>query len=370
MGAKCIFTWSTTKVDNWVLKLGLLSNDKFIASTSSGSLAGYSLSKLASTSFISGDEMAHESSINDMKVINESTIVSCSTDGVNIWDIRAANKLVSSMTNSKNSNFLSLAYKDGLLAGGTELSGTDAEVHIWDIRNSNNSIVKSFVDSHSDDVTALEFHPTLKQYLMSGSTDGYVNIYDISKPDEDDALHQVINFGSVHSCHFLSESRVSILTHIETLMFHDMNNTNYEDSASANFVDLGDLRVKWPNNSYVVDLYPSGYIAYGNNESESLYILPFNPKKEQFKESKKIELLGAHGKEIVRDVLAIPNTTQCLTCGEDGNIKLWELPQKLKRYQFEKSKTSTSNSAHKDEARAIKKDHSSKSRKDRRFKPY
>ena len=81
----------------------------------------------------------------------------------------------------KKSNFLSLAYKNNLLAAGTELVGVDAELHIWDIRNTDN-VVRSFVDSHHDDITALEFHPTLTNYLMSGSTDGYVNIYNLMRP--------------------------------------------------------------------------------------------------------------------------------------------------------------------------------------------
>lgn len=159
---------------------------------------------------------------------------------------------------------MSLAYKDNLLAAGTELVGVDAELHIWDITNTN-EVVRSFIDSHHDDITALEFHPTLSNYLMSGSTDGYVNIYDLNQPDEDESLHQVINYASVHSCHFISDSRISILTHMESLMFHDLNDTNYEELVKPKFTDLKDTRELWPNNEYVIDVNPEGYAAYGSN---------------------------------------------------------------------------------------------------------
>ncbi|KAI5950963.1 hypothetical protein KGF54_004037 [Candida jiufengensis] len=366
--ADCKFVWSSNTPDNWILKLKFLQNDKFIASSSNGSLQGYSLTKLSPSPDFTL-EKAHESSINDINVINENLIASCSTDGIKIWDIRSnTTEPYAILNNSKNSNFLSLASKNDLLAGGTELQGVDAEVHIWDIRNTKD-VVKSFIDSHHDDVTCLEFHPTLTNYLMSGSTDGYVNIYDLSKPDEDDALHQVINFGSVHSCNFITESRISILTHIETLMFHDLNDTNYEELVSPKFDDVGDLRIKWPNNDYVIDIDPDGYVAYGSNTNKSLSIIPFNPKKEKFKESKIIHFPNAHEDEVVRDVIIKPNTTQCLSCGEDGKIKLWELPTVLKHYPIGTTTQEPSIPPSTEKKKSShKKEH--KKKKDKRFKPY
>ncbi|KAI5967766.1 hypothetical protein CANMA_002946 [Candida margitis] len=358
------YTWSANNADDWVLKLGFI-GEGFAASTSSGALIGYSLQNV-SVPIISIDS-AHETSINDMKVINENLIATCSTDGIKVWDIRTCSQ-EASLGNGK-SNFLSLASQgDYSLAGGTELLGADAEVHIWDLRNPA-EVVKSFVDSHHDDVTALEFHPTLNNYLMSGSTDGYVNIYDLSKSDEDDALHQVINFGSVHSCHFVTEKRISVLTHIETLLFHDLNDTNYEELVSPKFDDRGDLRQQWADNEYVIDVYPSGYAAYGANSSSNLFIIPFNPKKEKFKDSKTVNLPGGHGEEVVRDVIIKPNTTQCLTCGEDGKIKLWELPETLKHYSIGTAPPVAISKAKskKDTKKHHKKEHKNKSR---RFNPY
>ncbi|CCG20689.1 hypothetical protein CORT_0A03000 [Candida orthopsilosis Co 90-125] len=361
--ATCKYTWSANNADDWVLKLGFV-GEGFAASTSSGDLFGYSLQNVSTP--IINIKSAHETSINDMKVIDDNLIATCSTDGIKVWDVRVGSSQAT--LGNGRSNFLSLASRGNLLAGGTELLGADAEVHIWDLRNSA-QLVKSFVDSHHDDVTALEFHPTFSNYLMSGSTDGYVNIYDLSKSDEDEALHQVINFGSVHSCHFVTESRISVLTHIETLLFHDLNDTNYEELVGPKHVDKGDLREQWVDNEYVIDISPSGFAAYGANSLKKLSIIPFNPKKEKFKDSKSISFPGGHSEEVVRDVLIKPNTTQCLTCGEDGKVKLWELPGTLKYYSIGStppvSISKTKNKS--DTKKHHKKPHKNKSR---RFNPY
>jgi SEL1 protein len=36
--------------------------------------------------------------------------------------------------------------------------------------------ISEFVETHSDDVTRVQFHPTRPELLMSGSTDGYQTI--------------------------------------------------------------------------------------------------------------------------------------------------------------------------------------------------
>ncbi|CAK9436348.1 uncharacterized protein LODBEIA_P09060 [Lodderomyces beijingensis] len=373
MDANLTHTWSSLKsVEDWILKLGLLDADQFIASTSSGSLLSYSLSNASSRCLFKWEE-AHESSINDMKVIDTNTFASCSTDGIKVWDVRVTagggNNLSTSLNNAKNSNFLSLAARGNLLAGGTELQSADAEVLVWDLRKAD-QVVNLFVDSHQDDVTALEFHPSLEQYLMSGSTDGYTNIYDLSKPEEEDALHQVINFGSVHSCHFITESRISVLTHIETLMFHDLHDTNYEDLSSLQFVDVGDLRAQWPDNSYVIDLSPSGYVAFASTITNKLSVMPFNPRKEKFKLDKVINFPQAHGDQIVRDVLVLQDSRHALSCGEDGAIKYWEFPRELKRYSIGETTSPVEISPPVKKVSTKPHHQNKKSRKDKRFKPY
>lgn len=372
-----IFTWPKTG-DEWILSLQLFPEvygSCFIASSSSGRLRVYSTTFNTSPLI---DIKAHESSINAINKVNEHTLATASTDGIKVWDLRQSlEKPQFALENAKKSNFLSLGSSSGhLLAGGTELAGSDAELHLWDLRNPAN-VVRSFVDSHHDDITYIEFHPS-QNYLMSGSTDGCVNIYNLDEPYEDEALHQVINFASVHSCHFTTASRILVLSHMETLGFFELNNTDYETNSEPQPNELGDLRLKWPNCEYVVDLSPT-HVFYGSNLEQSLTVVPFDLATETFSLENSINFAGAHGDDVVRDAVLIPGSNKALTCGEDGTIKAWQLPidiavesgerefsgeevkvKKVKKEKKDKESGKGESSRH----------HKSSKRKSSKFKPY
>lgn len=117
--------------------------------------------------------------------------------------------------------------------------------------------LQNYIECHSDDVTEVKFHPTLPRCLLSGSTDGLVNIYDTSISDEDDALVQVQNHGSsINHAGFLSNSDFFALSHDETFSVCHLNeqgDSTDESSPTA----FGDLRSKL-DCEYVVDVIPSG----------------------------------------------------------------------------------------------------------------
>lgn len=56
----------------------------------------------------------------------------------------------------------------------------------------------TYTESHSDDITALSFHPSpaLPHVLLSGSVDGVLNTYDVRIADEDDALQSTLQVGA------------------------------------------------------------------------------------------------------------------------------------------------------------------------------
>lgn len=142
-----------------------------------------------------------------------------------------------------------------------------------------------YTESHNDDVTDLHFHPTLPHCLLSGSTDGLVNIYDIRITDEDDALVQVANHGSsVSKAGFLSPSSSSggagaeadfffALSHDETFAVYHLNGEGGDDatddgppsSFSSSATVFGDLRSKL-DCEYIVDVIPS------RNGSEAIIV--------------------------------------------------------------------------------------------------
>ena len=116
-----------------------------------------------------------------------------------------------------------------------------------------------YVESHNDDVTdvctfhtyltitdntywQVRYHPTRANLLLSGSTDGLVNIYDITVDDEEDALYQVVNHGSsIHHGGFLGDMDIFALSHDETLSVHRLADPN-EHTEEPSPTLFGDLR--------------------------------------------------------------------------------------------------------------------------------
>ncbi|CAI5109579.1 BBT_HP_G0133380.mRNA.1.CDS.1 [Saccharomyces cerevisiae] len=52
----------------------------------------------------------------------------------------------------------------------------------------NGTPIEHYIDSHHDDVTCIKFHPSDVNILLSGSTDGYTNIYDLKQDEEEGTL--------------------------------------------------------------------------------------------------------------------------------------------------------------------------------------
>lgn len=121
----------------------------------------------------------------------------------------------------------------------------------------------------------LQFHPKHKNVLLSGSTDGLVNLYDINIPDEDDALLQVINHGSIHHAGFLSETAVYALSHDETFAIHPITNPDSAADEDVSPIQFGDLRPSL-GCEYVVQTLGNdhgSYLAAGN--TTSVFVLFF-----------------------------------------------------------------------------------------------
>lgn len=176
-----------------------------------------------------------------------------------------------------NAPYLSLASHGTNIAAGTELSHSQAAVLLWsqttlrprgtftdrlltvcyrDTRSPSRPL-QNYVESHNDDVTEVRFHPTLPRCLLSGSTDGLVNIYDTSIADEDDALVQVQNHGSsINHAGFLSNSEFFALSHDETLsVYHLSEQEGSADEPSPTV--FGNLRPKL-DCEYIFDVILSG----------------------------------------------------------------------------------------------------------------
>ncbi|KAI9817117.1 MAG: hypothetical protein M1827_001229 [Pycnora praestabilis] len=254
-------------------------------------------------------------------------LVTAGRDGlVTYWDLRAG-KRVSEYHTEKKEPILALDcnYTKNAVIAGTELTQSQAAVVLWDTRLPTKPQLR-YVESHNDDITELQFHPSQSSLLLSGSTDGLVNIYDTTISDEDDALHQIINHGSsIHYSGFLSSTDIFALSHDETLSMYQLANSN-ENVEEPSPIVFGDLRGKL-GCEYVVGVLEcneGAIVGIGSHSEQSVVLVPLRSTPQwRFDKSAALRLAGAHGEEIVRSIYINENTSTVYTSGEDGHVRVW-----------------------------------------------
>lgn len=90
------------------------------------------------------------------------------------------------------------------------------------------------------------------------------------------------------------------------------------------------------------------------------------PTEWRFDHTKSVKFPGAHGEEVVRDVMLLEDRT-VLTCGEDGMVRAWKVPDD----QAEKSMEMDVDDEEEDaEARKERKRRKKEKKEKARFKPY
>ncbi|KAH8596730.1 WD repeat-containing protein-like protein 89 [Bisporella sp. PMI_857] len=259
-------------------------------------------------------------------LLDEGVVVTGGRDGrVEVLDLRSSGKNVAKTTPAP---ILSLACSSPYgVAAGTELTNHQATVLIWDTRKLDEPAVQ-YVESHSDDITELQFHPSRPQILLSGSTDGLVNIYNVTTTDEEEALHQTINHGaSIHHANFLSDVDIFALSHDEKFSTYELVTNPEEGVEEPAPVHYRDLR-EGLGGEYVANVIarPDGSAVLGigthSRESFDLIQLKKSPPWNFVPESK-VTLTGAHGSEIVRAFCFLDSHQTVFTAGEDGQIKAW-----------------------------------------------
>ncbi|XP_044291531.1 WD repeat-containing protein 89 [Varanus komodoensis] len=176
----------------------------------------------------------------------------CSDGTVKCWDTRVATvEPVQLFCGSPSDVFISfdISCNDLILCAGTEKVDEDTFIAFWDARGCTSSPSSSkgplgvYSESHNDDITKICFHPTKPNWVLSGSTDGLVNVFDINQDNEEDALFSTCNSNS--SVSFVGWAgkdcqQVYCMTHDEGFCWWDL--TRLETAEPITLLHIPDAR--------------------------------------------------------------------------------------------------------------------------------
>lgn len=186
-----------------------------------------------------------------------------------------------------------------------------------------------YSDVHSDDITELRFNPSQSHLLLSGSTDGLVNILDITNSDEEEVIVQTFNHNaSIHRAGFLNEKELFALSHDEKFALY--STADYIERGVA-IQSFGDMRSTLQC-QYVANVFPkmngAGAIIGAGESEQKIFGLVHLGRDNQGKWSLDLEssvgLAGAHGEEIVRSFCFLDQQQIVFSVGEDGCVKSWQ----------------------------------------------
>ena len=121
---------------------------------------------------------------------------------------------------------------------------------------------------NNDEITAVDFHPTHNNLLLSGGDDGLVSIFDTQISEEDDSLLQAVNHGPIHKAGFLGPNNLYALSSDQSLALHSLTLEDTDAAEPAPGV-LGDVRPIIPC-EYVIDVFRHGLdhiVACGSHRS-------------------------------------------------------------------------------------------------------
>ncbi|CAI6298160.1 unnamed protein product [Periconia digitata] len=306
-------------------------------------------------------------------------VATAGRDGlVNLWDKRSRQKTMSVEIPHKLISSIVCSHPTNFLAAGIEnpQDGPDSSpVYIYDTRNPTTPHL-SLIESHTDTVTTLQLHPSHPTLLLSSSTDGLINIFDTSKPDEDDALYQVINHRSAvaHAGFMFPNTDVYAMGTDETLSFYALQNA-VEEVEEPTPKAYGDVRESF-GCEYLARMHWVGseaFVAAGKHSSAELTLYPVHkntqagPLEYICDPENTVVLPGAHGEEIVRDLFTDIHTRTTYTCGEDGFVRAWQASGDQAAMDLDESKTKNKKDKRKDKKEKRKGDDDGKKA---RFAPY
>ncbi|TGJ85730.1 hypothetical protein E0Z10_g3052 [Xylaria hypoxylon] len=248
---------------------------------------------------------------------------------ISMWDLRqdVRQAEVAKFTTEGRVPVLSMACSNmGFsVAVGTELQSHQASIILWDVRSTSTPKLH-YKEVHSDDVTELNFHPSDQNILLSGSTDGLVNIYDTRITDEDEVVIQTFNHdSSIHHAAFLNDTEVYAISHDERLALYNMAEGYEKGAATADFGDMRPvLGCQYVANVFAKANGAGAVIGAGSHEQRAFELVHLTKGDTwALDRGNSVRLPGAHSEEIVRSFCFYDEAQMVFSAGEDGFIKAW-----------------------------------------------
>ncbi|XP_064569456.1 WD repeat-containing protein 89 [Zonotrichia leucophrys gambelii] len=283
----------------------------------------------------------------------------CSQGTVKCWDVRSATQKPVQVFSGYPSNvFISfdVSCSDLIVCAGTEKVEKDTFLVFWDARGITDcaSATKEplgvYSESHNDDITKICFHPVEPNLVVSGSTDGLVNVFDINKDNEDDALISTCNSdSSVSSLGWAGEDykQVYCMTHDEGFCWWDTAQLDTEEPITL--LHVLDARESVSTENHSLHYLVGGFyhekagklFLLGGTSTGDIHVLSCSTEGLSLVGT----LRGGHAAP-VRSCCWSPTEESLLTGGEDAQLLLWK-PGAVERSLTKKASLKISSSVQK-----------------------
>ncbi|NXO26459.1 WDR89 protein, partial [Cisticola juncidis] len=283
----------------------------------------------------------------------------CGRGAVRCWDVRSASQEpVQVFTGYPSNVFISfdVSCSDLIVCAGTEKVEKDTFLVFWDARGVTDcaSTTKEplgvYSESHNDDITKICFHPTQPNLVVSGSTDGLVNVFDINKDNEDDALISTCNSeSSVSSLGWSGEGykQVYCVTHDEGFCWWDTAQLDTEEPITL--LHVLDVRESVCTENHGLHYLVGGLyhekagklFLVGGTSTGNIHLISCSPDGLSLVGT----LRGGHS-ATVRSFCWSPTDESLLTGGEDAQLLLWK-PGAVERSLTKKASLKISSSVQK-----------------------
>lgn len=184
-----------------------------------------------------GNFTAHSKEITDLKFCptNSNLLYSSSLDNkIKLRDLRTNNfehtyEYTDDGGHGKEFTCLAINCSGEFICSGTSASPDEtAHLIFWDLKN--NKMLGGYSESHSDDITSVNFHPTKRHILMSAAMDNLINFYDISKQSESDAFSNCINLETTADTlhwdpHCNHQNNIFAINYPQIIQYWDVDDT-------------------------------------------------------------------------------------------------------------------------------------------------